>query len=457
MSNSQTTQPPERTPGLFTDVSLATRKMHCQRWLLKAHIRSEKKWGALAEQAPAVQDLIDLCYKRMPRDAVEYFRCGAGEEISGTRNREAFKEVYLNPSGAVRFDSVDTSTTLLGTEVSMPVITAPVGSQRTLWPEGEAVVAQEAGKAGVIYALSTLTGTRLERVKEVAGGPCWFQLYLVGGREVAERVIARARASGYEALILTIDTAVSGNRLGDKRNRSVHLIKEIDASSHSDSFMITKFFQGLYKERIRQSLHPSTWKHLSWMIGFLADGQLMDFPNVELVRGTPMRYAPVGEQLKQSAISWKDLAWIKKAWGDRPIVIKGVHNIEDARRSEKEGAAAIVISNHGGRQVDGTPATLHMLQEIAPELKADGSKMEIYLDGGVRTGQDIAVARACGARAVLLGTALAFSLGAGGPRGVARCLQILKQELEDTIRLLGKGKGSVEDLDATIFHRFKRR
>lgn len=446
-----------RTPGLFTDPSLATRRMPFQRLLLNAHVRSAAKWGALAESAPSVSDLIALCYRRIPRDAVEYFRGGAGDEISSQRNREAFKEVFLNPNGAVRFPAVDTTTTLLGTKVSMPVITAPVGSQRSLWPEGEAVVAEAAGKAGVIYALSTLTGTRMERVREVAKGPCWFQLYLVGGREVAERGIARARAAGFEALILTIDTAVAGNRLGDKRNRSTYLIKEIDTSSHSDASLITKFFQGLYKERIRQALQPATWKHSSWMLGFLADGQLMDFPNIELVPGTPMRYAPIGEQLKQSAVTWEDLTWIRKAWGDRPLIIKGVHNIEDARRAEKEGAAAIVVSNHGGRQVDGTPATLHMLQEIAPQLKADGSKMEIYLDGGVRTGQDVVVARACGARAVLVGTALAFSLGAGGPKGAARCLQLLRQELEDTLRLLGKGRGSIDDIDPSIFYQFNHR
>jgi len=457
MNHANNTKSEKRTPGLFTDACLATRKMPFQRLLLKAHVRSAKKWAALAENAAAVNDLIGLCFRRIPRDAVEYFRGGAGEEISAKRNREAFGEVYLNPNGAVRFLSVDTSTTLLGDKVSMPVVAAPVGSQRSLWLEGEAVVAEAAGNAGVIYALSTLTGTRLERVKEVAMGPCWFQLYLVGGREVAERGIARAKAAGYEALILTIDTAVAGNRLGDKRNRSTQLIKEIDASSHSDAFILMKLFQGLYNERIRQALNPKTWRHFSWMLGFLADGQLMDFPNIEIVPGKPMRYAPIGEQLKQSAVTWEDLGWIRKAWGDRPIIIKGVHNIEDARRAGKEGASAIVISNHGGRQVDGTPATLHMLQEIAPELKTDGSKMEIYLDGGVRTGQDIVVARACGARAVLVGTALAFSLGAGGPKGAARCLQILRQELEDTLRLLGKGRGSIEDVDQTIFYKFKHR
>jgi L-lactate dehydrogenase (cytochrome) len=447
----------QRTPGLFTDVSLATRKMHCQRWLLKCHIRSAEKWGALAEKAPAISDLVGLCYQRIPRNAIEYFRGGAGEEISASRNRQAFKDVYLNPSCAVKFPSVDTSTTVLGKKVAMPIIAAPVGSQRSLWPEGEAVAAEAAGNAGLIYCLSTLTGTRMERVKEVATGPCWFQLYLVGGREVAERGISRAKAAGYEALILTVDTAVAGNRLGDKRNNSTQLIKEIDASSHSDASMVTKFFLGLYTARLRQALDYRTWKHLSWMIGFLADGQLMDFPNIELVPGTPMRYAPIGAQLQQSAVTWADLDWIKKAWGDRPLIIKGVHNIEDARLAEQHGAAAIVISNHGGRQVDGTPATLHMLQEIAPELKAGGSRMEVYLDGGVRTGQDVVVARACGARAVLVGQALAFAIGAGGPRGASRCFSIFKDELESTLRLLGKVKGSIEDVDDRIFYRFKHR
>lgn len=447
----------ERTPGLYTDPSLATRQMPFQKLLLRAHRRAATKWGPRAAAAPAIADLVELCFQRMPKDAVEYFRGGAGEEISSQRNRAAFRDVYLNPNGAVRFDSVDTATTVLGTKISMPLIVAPVGSLRTLWPEGEAVAAQAAGNANIMFVLSTLTGTRMERVKEATSGPCWFQLYLVGGREVAERAIARARAAGYRALVVTIDTAVSGNRLGDKRNRSLQLIQEINATSQSRASMLTKFFQGLYKERIRQALQPRTWKHLDWILGFLADGQLMDLPNIELVPGKPMGYAPIGKQLAESAVTWEDFSWIRKAWGDLPIVVKGVHNIEDARRAEREGAAAIVVSNHGGRQVDGTPSTLHMLQEITPQLRAEGSKLEVYLDGGVRTGADIVIARACGARAVLIGTAMAFSLGAGGPSGAARCLQIFRQELEDTIRLLGRGKGSIDDIDASIFYPFRHR
>ena len=447
-----------RAPGLYTDLNLATRRMPLQNLLLAAHLRSARKWSQRAAGAPAIADLIELCLKRMPKDAVEYFRGGAGEESSAKRNRAAFRDVNLNPNGAVRFDSVKLQTTLLGTtESSMPVIVAPVGSLRTAWPEGEAVAAEAASKAGVTFILSTLTGTRMERVKEVAPGHCWFQLYLVGGREVAERGLARARAAGYEALVLTIDTAVAGNRLGDKRNRSQHLIGEISASTQSQAGFVSKLFQGLYNERIRQAFQLRTWRHLGWTFGFLADGQVMDFPNIELVPGQPMGYMPIGKQLAQSAVTWDDLGWIRKAWGDGPIIIKGVHNIEDARRAEQIGAAAIVISNHGGRQVDCTPGTLHMLQEIAPQLKAEGSKLEIYLDGGIRTGADVVVARACGAKAVLIGTPIAFSIGAGGPAGADRCLQIFRQEIEDTIRLLGRGSGSIDDIDASIFYQFKHR
>jgi L-lactate dehydrogenase (cytochrome) len=449
--------PSDRTPGLFTDVTLATREIAFQRWLLARHIKSAARWGKLAQQAPAIDDLRSLCIKRVPEVVLRYFLSGSGEEISLNRNRKAFTDVELNPTSGVKFESVNMSTTVLGRRISMPIITAPVGSQRSLWPEGEAVAAQAAGGAGLIYCLSTLTGTRMERVKEAASGPCWFQLYLVGGREVAERGIKRARKAGYDALILTIDTAVAGNRLGDRRNRSSQLIREIVRSIKSNAWPQIKLFRGLYNERIRQAFSLDTWRHLSFLTSFLADGQLMDFPNIELEEGEPMPYAPIGEQLKQSAVTWADLEWIRNAWVDRPIIIKGVHNIEDARRAEKHGAAAIVVSNHGGRQEDGTPATLHMLQEIAPQLKQDGSKMEIYLDGGVRTGKDVVVARACGARAVLIGRALAFAIGAGGPVGAARCFDIFRQEIEDEIRLLGKGNGSIDDIDENILYKFKHR
>jgi L-lactate dehydrogenase (cytochrome) len=428
-----------------------------QRWLLEWHKKLAMGWGRRAESAPSIEDLRRLCIQRVPEIALRYFLGGAGEEISLERNRNAFTEVYLNPTSGVRFASIHMATTVLGREVAMPIIAAPVGSQRSLWPEGEAVAAEATGNAGLIYCLSTLTGTRLERVKEAATGPCWFQLYLVGGREVAERGIARAKAAGYEALVLTVDTAVAGNRLGDKRNRSTPLIAEMARAVKSTASPVAKLAQGLYRERLRQVVTTDFWRRLSYAVGFVADGQLMDFPNIELEVGRPMPYAPIGEQLKQAAVTWADIEWIRNAWGEKPIIIKGIHNIEDARLAEQHGAAAIVVSNHGGRQVDGTPATLHMLQEIAPQLRAQNSKLEIYLDGGVRTGQDVLVARACGAQAVLIGRALAYGVGAGGPAGAARVFQIFRQEIEEGLRLLGKGSGAIEDLGPDIFYQFRHR
>ncbi len=428
-----------------------------QRWLLGRHVKSAQRWGTLAEKCPAISDLRSLCMKRIPAVVLTYFLGGAEAEISLSRNRQAFKDVDLNPLSGIKFDSVDMRTTVLGKEIRMPVIAAPLGSQRSLWPEGEAVAAEAAGKAGTIYSLSTLTGTRMERIMEAATGPCWFQLYLVGGREVAERGIARARDTGYDALVVTIDTAVAGNRLGDKRNRSSALIDEMVASINSKSWPIGKFFGGLYKERIRQALSFNTWKHVSFVTSFLADGQLMDFPNIELEPGKPMPYTPIGEQLKQSAVTWADLKWIRAVWGDKPIIIKGVHNIDDAKHAEEHGAAAIVVSNHGGRQLDRVPATLHMLREIAPKLTASGSNLEILMDGGVRSGMDVLIARACGAKAVLIGRALAYGIGAGGPAGAKRTFDIFRQEMEDGIRLLGQGNGSIDDIGSEIFYTFKHR
>lgn len=446
-----------RSAGMFTDLSLATRPVAFQRFCVNRHLKSARYWGELASHAPANADLRSLAFKRMPKNAIEYFRGAAGEnEISAARNERAFRDIFLNPHCARKFQNVDLSTTILGKRVSMPIIAAPVGSQRTLWPEGEAVAAEATGNAGLIYCLSTLTGTRMERVAEVSTGPRWFQLYQVGGREVAERGLKRAIDSGFEALVLTIDTAVAGNRIGDKRSGSASLIDEIVATTQGSSGFFSNLFHGNYNQRIRQSFTTNTWKHLGWLWGFLADGQLMDFPNIEPKPGQPMRYTPVGNQLKQSAITWTDMEWIRNVWGDKPIIIKGVHNIDDARLAEKHGAQAIVVSNHGGRQLDCTPSTLDMLREIAPQLKDENSKMEIYLDGGVRTGQDVVVARACGAKAVLIGRALAWGLAAGGPRGAARCFEIFKTEIEDTIRLLGKGNGSIDDIDEKIFYPFTK-
>ncbi len=280
------------------------------------------------------------------------------------------------------------------------------------WPRGEAVASRCAGEAGTAYILSTLSGTRLEDVRAASPGPCWYQLYLVGGREVALAAIARAKVAGYTALVVTIDTPVAGLRERDLRNRSKELI------SRRPLAMLPALPQLLSRPR--------------WLLDFFADGGLMRFPNVVLPHG-PMGYADVGAALAQSVVDWTDLPWIREAWGG-PLIIKGVHTADDARRAVEAGAQAVVVSNHGGRQLDGVPATIRVLPEI---VAAVGPQVEVLLDGGIRRGSDVVKALCLGARAVLIGRAYAYGLAAAGHDGVTTAIEILRADVVRTLRLLG--------------------
>ncbi len=352
--------------------------------------------------------------RRVPPVVFDYFEGAASEEITNRENEAAFRNVRFNPTYGIRLNDISLSTTLLGHKLSMPVIAAPIGSLRFLWPRAEAVASAAAGKAGTISTLSTLTGTPLEEVRAASTGPCWYQLYLVGGKSAALRGIARAKKAGYSALVLTIDTPVAGLRLRDKRNGSKYLIN------------------GPFYAKAR--FVPMMLRHLSWLFDFYADGGLMKFPNVELDGGAPMPYADIGRQLQSSAVTWEDLPWIREAWGG-PIVIKGIHNPEDARLAVKHGAEAIVISNHGGRQLDRVLPTLSVLRQVAPALQ--GERTEILVDGGIRSGADVVAALALGAKAVMLGRAYLYGLGAGGEAGVLRAFSIIRDEIEHTLRQLG--------------------
>jgi isopentenyl diphosphate isomerase/L-lactate dehydrogenase-like FMN-dependent dehydrogenase len=280
------------------------------------------------------------------------------------------------------------------------------------WPRGEARAAAAAGKAGTIYTLSTLSGTPIEEVKSAASGPCWFQLYLCGGRDVASKAIERAKAAGYSALVITIDTPVSGMRERDFRNG----IKEL--LTFRPLTMAPFIGQMLVRPR--------------WVASFFADGGLMQFPNVVLPSG-PMGYADVAAALESAAVRWEDFAWLRETWRG-PLVVKGVHTGDDARHAIDLGADAVVVSNHGGRQLDGVAPTLRVLPEV---IRAADGNAEVLVDGGIRRGADIAKALAIGARAVLIGRAYAYGLAASGEAGVSRALEILRSDLLRTLKLLG--------------------
>ncbi len=373
-------------------------------------------------QVVNIGDLRRLAQRRLPRVAFDYIDGGADGEVTLRENCRVFDDVALRPRSAVVTKGAKLATSVLGTDVAFPVLLAPVGSCRLFWPRGEAVAARAAGAAGTIYTLSTLSGTPLEEVKAASSGPCWYQLYLCGGRDVALSGIARAKAAGFGALVVTIDTPVAGLRERDVRNGSKELVSGRPLS------MLP--FVGQFLARPR------------WLFDFLADGGLMSFPNVVLPEG-PMPYVDIGAVLAQSATEWADLRWIREAWNG-PIVIKGVHTADDARRAVDAGASAVVVSNHGGRQLDGVAPTLRVLPEV---VAAVVGRVEVLLDGGIRRGGDVVKALCLGARAVLVGRAYAYGLGAGGGAGVTKALEILRADLERTLRLLGCP--SVAELDAS--------
>ncbi|MGA7169018.1 MAG: alpha-hydroxy acid oxidase, partial [Candidatus Sulfotelmatobacter sp.] len=275
------------------------------------------------------------------------------------------------------------------------------------------VAARAAGRAGTAYILSTISGHKLEDVKAASTGPVFYQLYLMGGRGAAEGAIERARVAGFSALVVTIDTPVSGIRERDYRNGMRELIS------------------GGPLEKIPYL--PQILSRPGWLISFLRDGGVPALPNVVVPGKGPMPLIDVAAALAESTVTWADLKWIRALWKG-PIVVKGVLTGDDALRSIDEGAAAISVSNHGGRQLDGVPPSLRALPEV---VKAVNGRIEVLMDGGIRRGTDIAKALCMGARAVLCGRAYAYGLAAAGEAGVDRAIEILRTDLDRTLRLLG--------------------
>src|SRR5437879_1155542 len=360
-----------------------------------------------------IEDLRRAAKRRLPRAVFDYIDGGAEDEWTLRANSLAFEAMTFRPRCAVAVPSCDLRTVVLGTSLPMPLILGPVGSCRLMYPRGEEAAARAAGSAGIICTLSTLSGCRLEDVANAAsGGPVWYQLYLVGGRDCALAAIERAR-QGFSALVVTIDTPVAGFRERDIRNGVKELL------SGKFGAMLPFVIQLLIRPR--------------WLAAFLMDGGLMKFENVVISGKGPMPYVDVTAALEQSVVTWDDLKWIRQAWNG-PIVIKGIHTGEDARRAVDIGADALVVSNHGGRQLDRVPPSLQVLPEV---VAAVGDRIEVLLDGGIRRGSDIVKALCLGARAVMIGRAYAYGLGAAGSAGVERIIDILRADMIRTLKLLG--------------------
>jgi isopentenyl diphosphate isomerase/L-lactate dehydrogenase-like FMN-dependent dehydrogenase len=368
-----------------------------------------------------IEDFRSIARQRIPKPVFDYLDGGAEGEVTLRENCRIFDDVTFRPRHAVALSECGLCTTVLGFNLSLPFMLAPVGYSRMMHPGGEVVAARAAGRAGTGYILSTISGHKLEDVRAASKGPVFYQLYLMGGRGAAEAVIERARVAGFNALVVTIDTPVSGIRERDYRNG----LKELISGS---------LFEKL--PYVSQMLARP-----GWLFDYLWDGGLPGLPNVIVPGKGQMPLVDINAALAESAVTWADLRWIRELWKG-PIVVKGVLTADDARRSIDEGAAAISVSNHGGRQLDGVPASLRALPEVVQAVKG---RIEVLMDGGVRRGTDITKAICMGARAVLCGRAYAYGLAAAGEAGVDRAIEILRVDLERTLRLLGCP--SVADLD----------
>lgn len=368
-------------------------------------------------RAADIDDLRRLARRRTPRSVFDYVDGGASGEMSMARARAAFGRVEFMPHILRDVSSVSTSTTVVGGPSSLPLVFAPTGYTRMMHHLGERAVARVAARAGVPYSLSTVGTTTPEEVAAAApDGRRWFQLYISNDREKSRALIDRARAAGFEALILTVDVPVPATRLRDVRN-------------------------GL---TIPPTLTPRTF-----LDGALHPRWLFDFLTTE-----PLRFATMAtgaQSIEQIAatmfdpsVTWDDLAWFRERWVGR-LIVKGVQRVDDAVRLVDAGVDAIVLSNHGGRQLDRSSTPLELLPEVVAEV---GDHLEVLIDGGVRTGADIAAAVALGASAVLVGRPYLYGLMAGGEAGVQRMLDLLRSDFERTLQLLGVT--SVAGLDPSL-------
>lgn len=361
---------------------------------------------ARVEEAATIWELRRVGRRRAPKAVFDYVDGAAEAEISLHRSREAYRRVEFVPSVLRDVSKVDTSTSILGTPASLPLALSPTGFTRMMHASGEPAVAAAAAEEGIPYVLSTLGTTAAgDLARAVPSGERWFQLYVWRDRGFARDLIDAARAGGYAALVLTVDTPVAGIRLRDVRNG------------------LTVPPQLTWRTLLDGAMHPAWW----WD---LLTTEPLVFASLTSSGGT---VADLINKVFDPTVGFDDVAWLKEAWGG-PVVVKGVQSVADAVTAEERGADAVIVSNHGGRQLDRAPTTLEILPEVVDAVDAT---TEVYVDGGIMHGADIAAAVAFGARAAMVGRAYLYGLMAGGHPGVTRAVAILREELRRTMQLLG--------------------
>ena len=363
-------------------------------------------------RAASVADLRRIAKRRLPAGVFDYIDGGAEDERTLAANEAAFARVTFRPRVLRGLGAVDPTSTVLGGAAPIPLVLAPTGFTRIAHPDGELAVARAASRAGLPYTLSTLSTRSIEEVRSVSAGRLWFQVYAWRDRALVREMIQRAAAARFEALVLTVDTAVFGRRERDVR-RGFSLPPTIGLSTLVDG-----------------ALHPEwTWRFVR--------SEPIRFANVvgrSVGDGaSPVTLADYVNEQMNPALSWDDVAWLRTVW-DGPVVIKGIQTVDDAVLAADAGVDAIALSNHGGRQLDGAPASFDL---VAPVADAVGGRVEIYCDGGIRRGSDIVKAVAAGATAAMSGRAYLYALGAGGERGVDRLLEWFTADVTRTMSLCG--------------------
>jgi L-lactate dehydrogenase (cytochrome) len=356
--------------------------------------------------ALTIDDLRTIARRRCPKAVFDYVDGAASDEISLRRARQVYADLSFRPSVLHDVSEIDTSASVLGSRSEQPFALAPTGFTRLMHHEGERAVARVAQRRGIPYALSTMGTTSLEDVAAAAPkGRKWFQLYVWRDRAAAADLIARAAQAGYEALILTVDVPVAGPRLRDERN----------------GFTIPP--------KLKPRTVGNALVHPGWWFNLLTTEPLR-FASLDSWDAT---IAELVDQLFDPSMTIDDLEWLRSSWTG-PLVVKGIQTVEDARRVVEAGADAVLISNHGGRQLDRAPVPLRVLPDV---VEAVGSQAEVWVDTGIMTGADVVAALALGARIALVGRAYLYGLMAGGERGVDRAVEILSAEVRRTMQLLG--------------------
>jgi L-lactate dehydrogenase (cytochrome)/glycolate oxidase len=358
-----------------------------------------------------IEDLRQLAEKRVPRMFYDYADSGSWTETTYRANESDFRAIKLRQRVAVNMEGRSTAVKMVGQDAKMPVAIAPVGLTGMQHADGEIHAARAAEKFGIPFTLSTMSICSIEDIAEHTSAPFWFQLYMMRDREAMARMIDRCKAAKCSALVLTLDLQVIGQRHKDLKNG------------------LTAPPRPTLGNLVNLATKPR------WCLGMLGTKRHTFRNLVGHVKGvSDMRSlsAWTNEQF-DPRLSWADIAWVKEQWGGK-LILKGIMDVEDAKLAVQAGADALVVSNHGGRQLDGAPSSIHALPAIVAEV---GSQIEVWMDGGIRSGQDVLKAWALGARGTMIGRAMAYGLGAMGEEGVAKALAILHKELDVTMAFCG--------------------